>query len=161
MHERHIERAPAQVIDQHRALALAVSAVGQGRGGGFVQDTHHFEPSNLARVVRRLALRIREIGRHGDHRSGHRRAQGCLGPRLEGAQNHRRNFWRSVRLLSQSYALLRTHQALDRAHRAFGVEHVLIPRWRPYQQASVRGESYNGRHHLLAVAGQDLHLTIY
>ena len=58
-------------------------------------------------------------------------------------------------------ALIRTHQALDRPHCAFGVQHVLIPRWRPHQQTSVWGESHHRRHHLLAIAGQDVHVTIY
>ena len=49
LHDGHVERAAAQ-IDHHDAqfLPQPVEAVGQGRGGGFVDQTHHFEAGDRA-----------------------------------------------------------------------------------------------------------------
>jgi len=40
--------------------------VSQGGGGGFVDDPHHLQPGDLARLAGGLALCIGKIGRHGD-----------------------------------------------------------------------------------------------
>ena len=67
---RDVERAAAEVEDQHGLLALLVEPVSERRGGRLVDDAQHLEPGDLAGVLGRLALRVVEVGGHGDDRLG-------------------------------------------------------------------------------------------
>ena len=67
-----IEGAAAQVKDENALVILLVQAVGQGRGGGLVDNAQNLKASDLAGVLGGLTLGIVEIGRHGDHRLGDR-----------------------------------------------------------------------------------------
>ena len=69
---RDIEGAPAQVEHQHPFDGTSIEAVGQGSGGGFVEDPFDADASQAPGVAGGLALGIVEIGRHGDHRCLHR-----------------------------------------------------------------------------------------
>ena len=72
----HVERAAAQVVDQHRLLdARLLQPVGQGRGGRLVDDPEDLEAGGVAGVDRRLALGVGEVGRHGDDGAVDRLAQ--------------------------------------------------------------------------------------
>ena len=66
--DRDVERAAAEVVDGDRLVLLLVEAVGERRRGRLVDDAHHFEAGNLPGVLGRLALRVVEVGRHGDDR---------------------------------------------------------------------------------------------
>ena len=70
LQHRHVEGAAAEVEDQDALVALAVEAVGQGRGGGLVDDAQHLKAGDLAGILGGLALGIIEVGGHGDHRLG-------------------------------------------------------------------------------------------
>jgi hypothetical protein len=75
-----IEGAAAQVIDRDLLVAaLLVHAVGQGRGGGLVDDALHLQAGDAAGVLGGLALGVVEVGRYGDHRLGDGLAQVVLG----------------------------------------------------------------------------------
>ena len=63
-----VERAAAEVEDQHRLVALLVQPVGQRRGRGLVDDAQHVQPGDPAGILGGVALGVVEIRRNGDHR---------------------------------------------------------------------------------------------
>ena len=75
----HIEGAAAQVIDHDLLGVLLVHAIGQGRGGGLVDDTLHVQTGDPAGVLGGLTLGVGEVGGDGDDRLGDRAAQIGLG----------------------------------------------------------------------------------
>ncbi len=71
LQDRDVEGSAAEVVDSDRAAILLVEAVGQRRGGRLADDAQHFEARQSTRVARGGALRVIEVGRHGDHRAIH------------------------------------------------------------------------------------------
>ena len=63
LEDRDVEGAAAEVVDRDRLVLLLVEAVGQRRGRRLVDDALHLEAGDLAGVLRRLALRVVEVGR--------------------------------------------------------------------------------------------------
>ncbi len=61
-----VEGAATEVEHQHRFVPALVQAVGQRRGGRFVDDPQHFEPGDPPGVLGRGALRVIEVGGHRD-----------------------------------------------------------------------------------------------
>ena len=51
LEDGHIEGAAAQVEDQDGLVGLAVKAIGEGGGGGLVDDAEDLEAGDLARVL--------------------------------------------------------------------------------------------------------------
>ena len=69
LEHRDVERAAAEVEDEDRLVgALLVEAVGERGRGRLVDDAQDVEAGDLAGVLRRLALRVVEVGGHGDRR---------------------------------------------------------------------------------------------
>src|SRR5258705_1091655 len=66
--QAHVERAAAEVENQHGLVALLVQSVGQRRGRGLVDDAQHVEPGDPAGVLGGVALCVVEVRRNGDHR---------------------------------------------------------------------------------------------
>jgi hypothetical protein len=97
--DRHVEGAAAQVVDKHATVRIVVDAVaiGQRRGGGFIDDPLHRQASNGAGFQRGLALHFVEVSGHCDDGTRHRLAQRTLGGRLNRAQDEGRDFLRRVR----------------------------------------------------------------
>ena len=110
---RNIERTAAQVVngDLHVG-ALLVQAVGQCRRRRLVDDTAHFQPCDFARLLRRLTLRVGEVGRHGDDRFVNGLPQIVFGRLLHLLENDGRNLLRAV-LTSVDLHARRVVRALD------------------------------------------------
>ena len=64
---RHIERTAAQVEHNDVLLVFLVEAVGDGSRRGLVDDAEDVQARDRTRVLRRLPLRIVEVGRDSDH----------------------------------------------------------------------------------------------
>ena len=66
--ERHVKSATTEIEDEHIALALAllVETVGNGGGGGLVDDTLDVEASNGTGVLGGLTLRVIEVSGDSD-----------------------------------------------------------------------------------------------
>ena len=78
-----IEGAAAEVVHGDLFVGLAVEAVGEGSGGGFVDDALHFKTGDLAGVLGGLALGVVEVGGNGDDSFGHGFAEVSFGVLLE------------------------------------------------------------------------------
>jgi hypothetical protein len=59
LQDRDVEGAAAEVEDRDLLAPLLAEPVGERRRGGLVDDAQDVEPGDLARVLRRLALRVR------------------------------------------------------------------------------------------------------
>ena len=68
--DRNVERAAAEVVDGDRLVLLLVEPVGERGRRRLVDDAHDLEAGNLPGVLRRLALRVVEVGGNGDDRLG-------------------------------------------------------------------------------------------
>ena len=105
LEHRHVERAAAEVEDEDRLVgALLVEPVGERGRGRLVDDPQDVEPGDRAGVLGRLALRVVEVRRDGDHRVGDRLAEVRLGVRLQLLQDHRADLRRRVLLVGRLHA---------------------------------------------------------
>ena len=107
--ERRVEGAAPQVVDQVDAFRTVVEPVGECGGGGFVQKTEHVEVREARRVLRRLTLRVVEVGGHRDDGPHEVAAQARFGARGERLQDFGAHFDRA----------LHARRGADREHRAF------------------------------------------
>ena len=95
----HVEGAAAEV--EHEDLLVLVGlieAVGQSSSRRLVDDAEHFEAGDLASVLRRLALRVVEVRRHGDDCLGDGAANLLFRVGLQLLEHHCRDFLGSVSL---------------------------------------------------------------
>ncbi len=83
----HVERAAAKVEDHDLLTLLLIEPVGQRGGGRLIDDPCHFQPGNLAGILRGLTLRVVKIRRHGDDRFVDLVPEIRLGRLFELAQN--------------------------------------------------------------------------
>src|SRR3569623_1765447 len=93
-----IERATAHVEHGDELLLGLVETVRERGRGRLVDAALDVETGDLARVLRRLALRVVEVRRDGDDRFGHRLAQILLGRTLQLHQHARPDLRRRVAL---------------------------------------------------------------
>ena len=100
---------------------LLLEPVGERRGGGLVDDAQDLEAGDLAGLLGGGALRVVEVGGHGDDGLGDGVAEVGLGVALELHQRAGRDLLRGVRLAVDVDRPVGAHVALDRADRAIGV----------------------------------------
>ena len=99
LEDRDIESTAAKVIDGNlHILVLLVETVGKGCRGRLVDDTLDIKTGNLTGFLGSLALRIREVCRHGDDRLGHVLTEIFLGRLLHLLKNHRADLLRRIHL---------------------------------------------------------------
>ncbi len=147
LEHRDVERTAPEVEDEDLLILLLVEVIGERSRGRLVDDAKHVEAGDLAGVLRRLALRVVEVGRDGDHRVGHRLAEVRLGIRLQLLQDDRADLRRRVVLavglhadvvvralddlvgddlhLLRDLVELAAHEALDREDGVLWVRHLL------------------------------------
>jgi hypothetical protein len=126
--DRHVEGAPAEVVDGDDALVAAVEPVGERRRGGLVHEPQDVESRELAGGPGRLALAVVEVGRHGDDGALDRLAERRFGAPLELAQDVRRDLGRrelasAGRDANRAAAVARRDEAVAAA---ILVGHVLV-----------------------------------
>jgi hypothetical protein len=177
LEHRDVVGAAAEVEHGDGLFLLLVEAVGERRRGGLVDDAQHVEPGDLAGVLGGLALRVVEVGRHGDHGLGHRVAEVVLGGLLHLLQDHRRDLGRRVALaldldgdevvraardlvghalrLVAHLVRLAPHEALDREDGVRGVGDGLALGDLPDQALAVLGEGDDRRRGAAALGVRD------
>jgi hypothetical protein len=186
--ERDVEGAAAEVEDEDVLLArLLVEAVGDGGGGGLVDDTHDVEARDGARVLGGLALGVVEVGGDGDDSVLHLLAEVDLGRLLHLDQDHGGDLLRREDLgvargdhLDVGLALgaddlegPQLHvvldgrvrkppadQALRVVHGVARVEGSLVLGGVADEALAIREGDVRGRHAVTLVVGNDLHLAV-
>ena len=113
LEQGHVERAATEVEDEDGLVVALVEAVGQGRGGGLVDDAADVEARDLAGLLGRLALRVGEVRRDGDDRVGHRLAEVGLRVALELLQHERADLLGGEGLVVDLDLPVLAHVALD------------------------------------------------
>ena len=131
LHDRDVERAAAEVVDQQPLHLVGVGVVGERGGGGLVDDPRHLQPRQHACLAGRLALHLVEEGGDGDDRLFDRPAKLLFRPFFQPPQDEGGNLLRGVLLVAKADRLARAHAPLDRPHGSLGGEDPLVARRAP------------------------------
>jgi hypothetical protein len=154
-HDRDVEGAAAKVVDQDVLAGLVVGFVGQRGGGGLVDDAHHFETGELARIPGGLPLGIGEVGGYRYHGLGDGTSQVLLRGLLEPPEDEGRDLLGRIALVPHGETHVLAHAALNRTDRALRVEDVLIARRLTDQQGAVVRYPHHRGQDLGAVSRDD------
>jgi hypothetical protein len=92
--ERDIEGSSSEIEDEDVALAgdLLIKTVGNGGGGGLVDDPQDVHAGDRSSVFCGLALRVVEVGGDGDDSVVGGHAEVCFGGLLHLEEDHRGDF---------------------------------------------------------------------
>src|SRR6185503_12689676 len=93
LENRDVESAAAEVKHRDGFVFLLVETVGERCRRWLVDDTHHFETSDLAGVFGSLTLGVVEVSGNGDNRFVDLLAEIIFGRLLHLLQNDGRNLW--------------------------------------------------------------------
>ena len=96
LQNRNVERAAAQIEDRNIAIRALHQTKRQRRKRRFVHNAQNFEPCQLARIARRLPLRIVKIRWHRYHALRHRFRTIRLRTLLQLRYYHRTDFLRAI-----------------------------------------------------------------
>ena len=99
----NVERAAAEVEYDDLLVDVFVEPVSERRSRRFVDDSFDFQTGDLARVFRRLTLRVVEVRRYGNDRLIDSVAEVRLGRFLKFAQRFRGNLRGRVRFAVDFY----------------------------------------------------------
>jgi len=145
LQDGHVEGAAAQVVDHDLLVGLLVDAVGQGRGGGLVDDPLYFQTGDAAGILGGLALSVGEVGGDGDDGLGDALTQIGLGVGLQLLEHHGGDFLWGVVLAVNAHLKARAHLALDGADGPVGVGDGLALSHLAHHALAVLGEGHHGR----------------
>ena len=140
-----VERAAAQVVDHDLAALVLIQPVGERRRRRLIDDTQDVQTRDLARVLGRLTLAVREVRGTGDDRLRDFRAQIRLRVRLELGQNHRRDLLRRIALVVDRHFIIRSHVPLNGDDRPVGIGNRLTLCRLTDDAGTVLLERYHGR----------------
>ena len=179
LEHRDVVGAAAQVEHRDLLVLLLVEAVGERGRRGLVDDAQHVEAGDLAGVLRRLALRVVEVRRHGDHRLLDLVPEVVLGGLLHLLKDHGRDLGRGEalalnlhgghvvlpRLHLVGHALrlvldlghLAAHEALDREDGVLRVGDGLALGDLPHEPLPILGEAHHRRRRPTALGVRDHH----
>ena len=141
----YVKRAAAQVKDHDLLRAALVHAIGQGGGGGLVDDAQNVKAGNAAGVLRGLALPVAEIGGHGDDRVADRLAQVGFGVLFELLQDDGADLLGRKGFIVNLDAVVGSHLTLDGGDGPAGVGHGLTLGRRAHDAFAVLRKGDHGR----------------
>merc|ERR1719187_1249399 len=99
--KRHIEGSSTKVKDEDILLPLLlVHTIGNGSGGGFIDDTHNLHSRNDSSILGGLSLSVVEVGGDCHHSVGHLLAEVGLSCLLHLGQHHGADLFGCKGLLS-------------------------------------------------------------
>ncbi len=173
LEDGNVEGAAAEIVDGYSATLLFVESIGEGGGGGLVDEAENVEAGDFASVLGGLALGVVEIGRNGDYGAIYRFAEMSFGPIFQFAENESGNLRRGKNLFAEFYAddvLARwidakrkelefishvsgaaAHQAFHGIDRAFRLGQKATASWLSNDHAAVGIEADDGRAKRVAV----------
>ena len=160
LHDRHVESAAAQVVDEQAAHLAVRRIVGQRRGRRLVEDAHFGETGEFTGLDCRLSLRVVEERRHGDHGFLNDIAELRFRALLESAQDHGGDLLRPIFLVAELDLDVLPHLPLDRLDGALGSQDPLVPSRLADQQASVFGKAHERGQDRVAVLGENDWLAV-
>ncbi len=104
LQDRYVERTTTKVVHGNLFVGTALfEPVRQRCSRRLVYDALYFQAGNLTGVFGRVALRVVEVGRHGNDRFGYFVAQKRFGVSLQLAENHGADFFRAVLFVAHLY----------------------------------------------------------
>jgi len=109
----NVKRSAAQVIHHDFLRLTMIQSVSKRRGGRLIDNTHHLQPGDPARVLRGLALGIVEIRRNSDDRLADTLSKITLRIFFQFHQNKSGNFLRGILLSVDPYPIIGSHLTFD------------------------------------------------
>ena len=173
--DRNVEGSSAEVEYGINAFGRVVQTVGDGGRRRLVQQAQHIQPGDSPRILGRLALRIVEVRRNGNHRAAQLAAERSLGPSAQGFQDFCRDLDRALHagrgtqlhhagrvdeVVGRVFdvvdiAQAATHEALDRDNRVLRIDRLMRLRGVADLAAAVSAVAHNRRQqHAPALVGQ-------
>ena len=154
--DRDVERPTPEVEHQHGLVGLVVEPVGHRGGSGFVDDPLDLEARDLAGVLRRLTLAVREVCWDGNDGLLDVIAEVLFGVALDLLENCGRDLLgREGLAVRLDVVVLLAHVALDRLDSPIGVLDRLIFRWLAHETLVVGERYHGGRGAVALVVGND------
>ena len=145
LNDGNIERTAAEVINHDLLVVFLIDTVGQCCCRRLVDDTLYIEARDLARVLRRLTLCVREVRRNGDNCARNALAEVSFRVALQLLEDHCGDFLRGVALTVDRHLVVCAHLSLNRGDRAVRVRNRLTLCDLTDHALACLGECHDGR----------------
>ena len=156
-----VKRSAAQIVDHHGVARAVCETVCEAGGGGFIEYAQHFEARQHTGFPGGVALRVREIRRHGDDGTVYRLAQFAACPVGQFLEDERGNLLGRESLASHYHGLGAAHFAFDAAHRALRVDAVLVEGGVADEQFPRRRDSHTRWQQFARIRPKHAHAVIH